>query len=313
MAKDFNWVEGVTTVKDIVKSLATELTTSVLFAWTLKEPATLGEITDSCIVEMENASKHKFFLKISRPENSLNHVMMQVGTRFDEETKELEEGKRSTEAKLSWYRENANLFIGDWLPVQYWISFSSEYANIVIQGDPSPDQAPYNNYLISYAYVGALKGYENADEDNVYNFALTAGSDTFLAEDKLPKEYGNRTGTGVTDIVMVGTRTGTPYQAHYPAFHTTNPFMDKNFISASAWTHKYHFSEVVVNHAYDRERGKMQNVLVGDRSAVFHLDELIQDKGLATEKTYKMFNLSAPYSFLNNGPNILYGIALRKG
>lgn len=313
--KEFNWVEGVTTVKDIVKSLATELTTSTTFAWTLKEPATTGEITDSCILETglaADAGKNKFYLKITRPENSLNHIMMQIGSKFNTTAKDLEDAKKSEPAKLSWYRETKDLYLGEWLPVQYWISFSAEYANIVVQGDPSPDQAPYNNYLISYAYVGSLKGYDNADEDTVYNFALTTGADTFLAPEDYPKTYGNRTGTGVTDIVMVGTRTGTPYQAHYPAFHTTNPFMDKNFISSSAWTHKYHFSEIVVNHAYDRERGKMQNVLVGDRSAVFHLDELIQDKGLETEKTYKMFNLSAPYNFLNNGPNVLYGIALRK-
>lgn len=312
MAKEFNWVEGVTTVKDIVKTLAVELTTSTLYAWTLKEPSTTGEITDSCILESENAAGNKFYLKIRRPEGSLNHILLQIGNKFDGTTKDLEDGKHSAEAKFAWYRENEDLCIGDWLPVQYWLSFSAEYANIVLQGDPSPDQAPYNNYLISYAYVGALKGYENADEDTVYNFALTCGSDTFCTDEEYPKEFGNRTGTGVSDIVMVGTRTGTPYQAHYPAFHTTNPFMDKNFISASAWTHKYHFSEVVVNHAYDRERGKMQNVLVGDRSAVFHLDELIQDKGLETEKTYKMFNISAPYSFLNNAPNVLYGVAIRK-
>lgn len=312
MSKDFNWVEGVTTVKEIVKSLAIELTTATLYSWTLKAPSSAGEITDSCILETKNAAGNKFYLKITRPEGSLNHVLLQTGNGFDETAGDLKEAKRSAAAKFSWYRENAELCIGDWLPVQYWMSFSTEYANIVLQGDPSPDQTPYNNYLISYAYIGALKGYENADEDSVYNFALTCGADTFPEEADYPKEFGNRTGTGVTDIVMVGTRTGTPYQAHYPAFHTTNPFMDKNFISASAWTHKYHFSEIVVGHAYDRERGKLQNVLVGDRSAIFHLDELIQDKGLETEKTYKMFNLSAPYSFLENSANILYGIALRK-
>lgn len=312
MAKEFNWVEGVTTIKDLVKSLAVELTTATMYQWALKEPATTGEIASSCILETGKKDGKKFYLKISRPEGSLNHVTLQVGDKFDATKKDLASDKCSAAAKFSWYREATDLYLGEWLPVQYWLSFSSEYANIVLQGDPSPDQAPYNHYLISYAYVGSLQGYEKADEDVTYNFALTCGADTFLAESGLPKDYGNRTGTGVTDIVMVGTRTGTPYQAHYPAFHTTNPFMDKNFISASAWTHKYHFSEVVVMHAYDRERGKLQNVLVGDRSAVFHLDELIQDKGLDTEKTYKMFNLNAPYSFLNNGPNVLYGIAIRK-
>ena len=76
---------------------------------------------------------------------------------------------------------------------------------MVLQGDPSPDMPPYENYLISYAYIGALTGYEGADEDTDYNFALTTSSDTFLEDGAFPKEFGNRNGTGVTDIIMVGT------------------------------------------------------------------------------------------------------------
>lgn len=308
----FNYVEGVTTVKDIVKALAIDLTIATQNNWTLKVPNTTGEITDSCILETTTTFNKKFYLKITKPEDSLNHIMLQIGNKFDDGTKDLEAGKHSTTARFSWYRDIKELYLGEWLPVQYWLSFSEDFINIILQGDPSPDVPPYENYLISYAYIGALIGYEGADEDTDYNFALTTSSDKFLEDGEYPKEFGNRTGSGITDIIMVGTRTGTPYQAHYPSFHTTNPSMDKNFIGSSNWTHKYHMSELVVTHAYDRERGKLQNMLVGDRSAIYHLDELIQDKGLDTEKTYKMFNINAPYNFLNNGPNVLYGIAIRK-
>ena len=306
---EFNYVEGVTTVKNIVKALATDLTTAQENPWVLKVPADLSSITLKCILETQIGSK-KFYLEIERPENSLNHITLKIGTKLNAETQELEEGKHSVAAKLSWYRYTTDLYLGDWLPVQYWLSFNKLFINMVVQGDPSPDTEPYENYLISYAYVGALKSYEGSDEDLDYNFALTTSSDTEPIQSST--EFGSRTATGITDINMVGTRTGTPYQAHYPSFHTGNPFMDKNFIGASNWTHKYHMSEVTITHAYDRERGKMQNVLVGDRSAIFHLDELIQDKGTATEKTYKMFNINAPYNFLNNGPNVLYGLAIRK-
>lgn len=308
----FNYVEGTTTVKDIVKALATDFTTATSNKWTLKEPATVGEITNSCILETTTTFNKKFYLKLIRQADNINHILLQIGNKFKEDTKDLEEGKKSTTSKLSWYRETKDLYLGEWLPVQYWLSFSEDFINMILQGDPSPDTEPYENYLISYAYAGAVIGYEGGDEDTDYNFALTTSSDTFLEVDAYPKEFGNRTGIGITDIIMVGTRTGTPYQAHYPSFHTANPCMDKNYIGASNWTHKYHMSEVVVTHAYDRERGKMQNMLVGDRSAIFHLDELIQDKGEPTEKTYKMFNINAPYNFLNNSPNVLYGIALRK-
>ena len=76
--------------------------------------------------------------------------------------------------------------------------------------------------------------------------------------------------------------------------------------------HKYHMSDIIIYHAYDRERGKLQNALIGDRSAIFHLDLLVIDKGKPEKKQYVMFNINAPYSILNNSANSLYGIALRK-
>lgn len=309
--KGFNYVEGVTTIKEIVKALATELTTSVNYAWTLKSPADLSSITNSCILEITNTADKQFYLKMERPEDSLNHIMVQIGDKYDETTEDLVEKRKSVPARFAWYKETTDLYIGDWVPVQYFLSFGSDFANIILQGDPSPDIPPYDNYLISYGYVGALESYEGADDDTTYNFGLTVGSDIF-DNSSFPKDYGHRTATGVTDISMAGTRTAMPYQAHYVAFHTINPFMDKHFITSSAYTHKHHMSEVVVVHAIDRERGKMKNLLVGDRSAVFHGDELIMDKGLPTEKIYKVFAINTPYGFLNNGPNVMYLTAIRK-
>lgn len=309
--KGFNYVEGVTTIAEIVKALATELTTSVNYSWKLTSPADLSSITTKCIVSVEDESGKSFYLRIERPEESLNHIMLQIGDKYDETLDDLVEKRKSVPARFAWYKETTDLYIGDWVPVQYYLSFGSNFANIVLHGDPSPDIPPYNNYLISYAYVGALESYEGADDDTTYNFGLTTGSDIF-DDTNYPKDYGHRTATGVTDISMMGTRTAMPYQAHYVAFHTINPFMDKHFISSSAYTHKHHMSEVVVVHAVDRERGKMKNLLVGDRSAVFHGDELIMDKGLPTEKIYKVFSINMPYCFLNNGPNVLYLIAIRK-
>jgi hypothetical protein len=306
---DFNWVEGTTKVSEIVKGMATDLSNASENGWELSHPTKISEVTDVAILKTTTSFSKEFYLKIEKPSGSMNHMMLSIGTKLNDEGSDLAADKKSTAARFAWYRENSSLYLGDWLPIQYWMSFSKDFINLVIQGDPSPDEAPYNNYLISYAYIGAIESYEGGDEDRDYNFALTVSSDK---PPTFPKDFGNRTATAVTDIALVGTRTGTPYQAHYPAFHTTNPWMDKNFISGSAWTHKYHFSEVTVTHAYDRERGKLQNILIGDRSAIFHLDELIQDKGTADEKVYKMFNINAPYSFLNNSANVLYGIAIRK-
>lgn len=242
-------------------------------------------------------------------------------------------------AKMAWYREKGfkdGVVFKDWLPIRYWMNFTTEYCNLVIQGDPSADLHPYNNYIIGYAYFGMLKSYDNAEnEDYENNFGMTVSSDIIPeAESEFATTWGVKTGTGITDIVMERTGSNIPYQAHYPSFHTTPEFMDKHFVTASEFTGSHHFSEVTVVHAYERERGKMQGLLIGDRSSIFHLDELISDKDQfdfrgalvrgeevrntcgfpfkSKEKRWVQFNINAPYWFASNSPNVFYGVALRK-
>lgn len=251
----------------------------------------------------------------------------------------LDEELSSEWAKWAWYKETSfedGVVFKDWLPIRYWMNFTKEYCNIVIQGDPSPDFHPYTNYIIGYAYFGMVKQYENAEnEDLENNFGMTVSSDIIPeAEEDFATTWGVKTGTGITDIVMERTDSNIPYQAHYPSFHTSPEFMDKHFITASEFTGSHHFSEVTVTHGYERERGKLQGMLIGDRSAIFHLDELISDKdefdarGALTsgndvrnaygfpftskEKRWVSFSINAPYWFANNSANAFYGVALRK-
>ena len=309
MAFDGNYVEGVTTVANIVQALATALTSQPSHSWT-KVSGDGDDAILSTTISVPNGdttATKQFYLRLRRPNGALNHILMQIGTRVS--NGELVEGYRGEEVKFSWYRNADEIYIGDWLPVQYWLSFNENFCNIVLQGDPSPDTAPYNHYLISYAYIGSLESYDGGDLDLDYNFGITAGSDVFPT---LAKTYGDRTGCGNTDIIMVGTRTGTPYQAHNVAYQCEGIHVDKNYIGSSNWTHKYHASPITVTHAYDRERGKLQGVLIMDRSAAFHLDEFKENEGEADEKTYKIFSLNAPYSFINNGANPLYSLVIRK-
>lgn len=304
MATGFTYVEGSSTVGNIVGSLAAVFVSA---GWTKEYPT--GAVTNYVILKTVTSFEKTFYLAITQPEDKLNHIKLQIGTETPtgEGNGVLADGS-SQMAKLSWYKENETLHIGKWLPIQYWVSASKDFINIVVQGDPSVDVSPYNNYLISYAYIGALEGFVGADEDKDYNFALTSGSDTAPV---YANTYGQRTGAGITDIIMVGTRTGTPYQAHTPSYNCEGIHIDKNYIGASNWTHKYHASKCTICHAYDRERGYLQNMLIMDRSATFHLDEFKESTD-GGEKVYKFFNLRAPYSFLNNGANPLYGIAIRK-
>lgn len=309
MAFEGNYVEGVTTVENIVQSLATALTSQPSHSWTAVSSSQDNAIlsTEITVSDGTNTAKKTFYLRIRRPENVLNYILMQIGTRLNGD--ELETGYRGEEVRFAWYRKPEEVYAGEWLPIQYWLSFSKNFCNIVLQGDPSPDTVPYNHYLISYAYIGSLESYEGGDLDVDYNFGITCGSDIFP---ELAKTYGDRTGCGNTDIIMVGTRTGTPYQAHNVAYQCESIHTDKNYIGSSNWTHKYHASPITVTHAYDRERGKLQGVLIMDRSAAFHLDEFKENEGEADEKTYKIFSLNAPYSFINNGANPLYSLVIRK-
>lgn len=307
---DFNWVEGTTTVAQIVKSLAIDLTTAAEHNWSCKNPANVGGITNKVILETETSFGSKFYLKIERPEGVLNYVLLTLGNKYNTETEDIDEAVSNEPARFAWYRLTTEVELFEWAGIQYWLSFSEDFINVVLQGDPSLDVAPYKNYLISYGYIGSLESFDGGDSDTTHNFGITVSSDVFPEETS--SKYGVRTASCITDVGMIGTRTGTPFQAHLPKFSTSWEYADRNFISSSQWTHKYHMSDIILLHAYDRERGKLKNVLIGDRSAIFHLDVLVIDKGLETQKEYVMFNINAPYSILNNGPNVLYGIAIRK-
>lgn len=333
----------------------------VEYHWSLCYPKRHSDITDRIIlqtdVDISKAGDRKklkrYYLEmkyLDYGDNTSKKYRSGVAVRFgstlankstwvDENTPVLDEELSSEWAKFAWYREVAfdkGVVFQDWLPIRYWMNYTTEYCNIVIQGDPSPDIHPYVDYIIGYGYFGMLKSYDHMEnEDLENNFAMTVSSDIIPeVEDDFATTWGVKTGTGITDIVMERTNSNIPYQAHYPSFHTTPEFMDKHFIMASEFTGSHHFSEITVVHGYERERGKMQSVLIGDRSSIFHLDELISDKDQfdvrgamvrgeevrnacgfpfqSKEKRWVQFNINAPYWFAGNSANVFYGIAIRK-
>lgn len=316
---DLRWVEGSTTVKEFVKSIASILITDGGDAkWSLAHPASAGTITNKCILsakpftDLTAPDQKEFYLKIERPASSLNHVLLTIGDKLNGTKDDLDEERSGVPAKFAWYRDPKDvdgLIFGDWLPIRYWLNVDHKTINLTIQGEPSVDVPPYRNYMFSWAYIGALESYEGGDRDVDGNFCLTVGSD--LPPTNSTK-FGLNTGNGVLDITMAYTRAGAPYQAHMPKFKTDNPYRDKHFIGASEWTHKYHFDEITVVHKYDRERGKLRNVLIGDRSAIYHNDELIYKKGLPEEEVYRAFQINSPYWMVEESANPLYGIILKK-
>lgn len=331
------WIEGVTNIKELVKALATSITQPGEDFWTLVYPASTGEIENKAIISTkpfineEEPDESEFYLKIERPivneltegdetetqeanqELAMNYIEATIGNKLNDTKDDFERDYHSETARFAFYRDitgkEDDIYYGDWLPIYYYLNIDAKTLNLVIQGDPSVDIHPYNNFLTSWLYAGAIDGYEGGDKDTVGNFALTVGSDI---EPHYSKRFGVKTATGVTDICMVYTRAGAPYQAHYPVFYAANPWMDKHFIKGSGWTHKRHISDITVVHPYDRERGKMRNMLIGDASALEHDAELTMDKGTEEEKVYQFFTINTPYWLVNNSANPLYGILLRK-
>jgi len=254
-------------------------------------------------------AEYNTYVGIMTKGKSINNLIMQISDKLNTDGDDIVIADSNYNHRLSWYRQ-APAGIKDFLPVQYWLNVTKDSVNIVLRGDPSADVAPYDNYLTSYAYIGALTPVEDsATTDDKYNFGITTGSDI---EPSYNQSYGERTATGITDVCMMANKIGLPYQPHFPAFYSTNPFMDKCNVEGSRWNHKKHqFSDITLVHPVDMERGKMINVLAGDASSIYDADKLAYKKDTAEEEYYKKFTLTAPYNFLNNSANINYAIAIR--
>lgn len=276
--------------------------------------------TDAQVLEMmagvsdrwSKSGDYDAYVSAKAKSNSINNIKLQISDKLNADRTDLTISKNiqaEYNYRLAWYRK-LQPEIKDFLPVQYWINVTKDSINLVLRGDPSADVHPYENYLTSYAYIGALKPVEDsAYTDDKYNFGITVSSDI---EPNYSKVYGERTATGVTDVCMIANKIGMPYQPHYPAFYATNPFMDKCNVEGSRYNHKKHqFSDITLVHPVDMERGKMINVLVGDASAINDTDRLAYKKDTEEEEYYKKFKITAPYCFLNNSANINYCIAIR--
>jgi len=246
-------------------------------------------------------------------ENSL------VGTEKEDEDSEW--------ARFSWFMADTNAVVKAWLPIRYWVSITPTSFQIILSGDPN---ASAYDRIIGWGYFGQVQPFRKpcindhsnslASELNMpgmgiedqNNFGMCVSSDV---EPNYSKRYSDKTGTGVTDFVMLGTATGFPFQAHYVAQTTPYEFVDKALEGPSAYTDKYHMSPLYVFHGFDGYRGELEGVISCDRSSIVHLDDLIVNKAFmedpnAPELVYKAFLINAPYSLMSNGPNVMYAIAV---
>lgn len=256
--------------------------------------------------------------------NNNNALTFEIGAEINKDaTSEFMTRSSCIPARLAWYKYVHNN-ISEYAGLEYWLNLTNDSLNLVVRGDVSADVYPYDNWLKGYVYVGVLDPLnEESDEDKEYNWCMTVSSDveppvnSDIGKENLSLEsqgYGFRTANGVTDMTVLGTRIGLPYQPHYPSFYTTNPTMDKMNLDGSRWNkRKKQFSEIIISHTFDMERGKMKNVLVGDDSNINDGDRLMyQSPGdRKNSEMYLKFKINTPYHFLQNSPNVNYCIAIR--
>jgi len=314
----FYYIEGSTSVKDFVKNIANELVTNAgdNYKWTQEFPTSGTEIVDKVILSTTTSYSKTFYLKIERPApvapatKQICFVNLSIGTTLNTAKDDFVDNTESPKGKLSWYTDDIDDSIDDWLPINYWLECDKDHFNLILRGDPSADNYAYNRFLMGHAYVGSLTPLSSTQEvDDQYNFGITASSST---EPDYTNTYGPRTATSITDVCMIANKIGMPMQPHYPEFDTINPFADKLNIEGSRWVNQQHqFSDVILFHPVDMQRGKMRNILVGDPSAIYDNDKLVMNENTKNQVMYKKFKITAPFNFLVNSPNPKYCIAIR--
>lgn len=306
----------ICTAKTVISSLCALLTKSGF--WDLKYPSDQKEVGNKAILHTKisfdgSDTAYDFYLKLEMEEGKYNFLNATIGALYDDANDELLDS-HSPKVRCAWYKDNGKIELQDWLPIKIWMNCGSEFANIIIQGDDAIDIPPnYDNFLTSFLIIGAVEGYKDEQNkpvsDTVGNFFISAGSDIMPERSTT---FGLMTGNGNTDIIAVGTRSGVPYQGHFVKYDASSPFIRKNWIKESSWTSKYHVSPINVCHHVDRERGKWQGLLIGEKSGLNQTNLLTLKETEGNDQTWQFFNITAPYKFWNNGPNPTYGLFLRK-
>lgn len=264
--------------------------------------------------EKEVDESFEYFVKFVKPatigSNYNNHfINWVIGENYDSVTNSFPVDHFSQTGKISWFKETENSFLiaKEWLPIEYWISFDYNAIVGVVMGDPGLSNT---DWLSSPFYFGAINQIEGALEtDDKGNFAGTGGSYT---EPVLSKKYGDYTGTGMTDVVMVSTKTGRPYQAHKVAIFGGYEFREKTFNGQSSHTGKHPVSDIVLTDVHENDRGILYHCIACPRVAKEHQSELIYNRYVSgEEETYIFLNINAPYTMFNTSPDDLVGIAIR--
>jgi hypothetical protein len=223
----------------------------------------------------------------------------------------------SSEGKLSWFKEAVDTSAYSDMTVEYFMWLDNNSVVGVICGD---EKANRDMFVNSPFYWGSIEQLEDSKTtDLVGNFAGFSGSDTepmiYLPNGEfnpIYKTYGDTTGTGITDVTMLKSKLGAPYQAYDLKFFCGYENRVKSYNAKSPYTGGYSSSDIIVSDVTECERGKLRNCLAVPKEGKEHGAELIYKRyDFEQETTYVFLHITASYTPFNKSPDSLMGICIK--
>lgn len=306
------WVSKVVPKSQLLKNLALSITNAqTSSSWILYYPSNYTEIIDLFVIKTRVNNK-EVFIEFYNPDYKNNHYYMECryGWKYTppenlHSSGNFEEDCGSVRSRFSWNTLDPKL--KEWVPVKYFMEVDEERLIIVLCGSEE-----YETSLVSPAYFGKITEFKNS---SIYlnNFGMFVSSDIspvdYLSKQELYM-YGDNTSDGVTSFSMLTTKTGYPFQRNALAFLTCDEFLNEKG-NSSKYTNGFGFSKVSIVSPISGYLGRLDNLRIGkfpklkDKTKLFKYDE-----DNLTDKIYQLFKINAPYSILNNSPNILSSLAV---
>ena len=249
--------------------------------------------------ERTESDRKDYFIKFSKPELTYDdkennyYIEWEVSGEFDAINDDLVVELRSNKGRINFFKqtEESEQYAKSWLPIEYFISFDKSCIAGVIMGDPSIST---DLYVSTPFYFGALKQLEGAlTTDDKGNFAAFSGG---VDAPEILNTFGDNTGNGTTDVVMVTTKGGAPFFSHQAHIFGCGDYSEFLLSGISSHTHKHAVSEVVITSKSENDRGTLRRCIAVPKASKEHGSELIYNRYIGgKEERFIFLHINTPY------------------
>lgn len=163
-----------------------------------------------------------------------------------------------------------------------WGSINKDRLAMFFRANPSSD--PQKSFFAPF-YFGRIHVVGHQPQRNTVLIGGSKNGGFIPWDDKLviggtPLNYGTKTSNGNQSVMLHQSLGGALYQEHYLAFHTHHVGLDTpdTKFNPSAYTGKYHISQLSIVHPYDGVVGVLDDVFAVHPKNIEQRDELELDK-----------------------------------